>query len=128
MKTQSIDNDKALDLYNEGKTKMACGEYEEAIVAFESSVSFSPHYKTLELLGECHLELASFCSAICALAAATTLSNQPRAPFLCARAFEALGMVEESRKLTELSLNRNPQYGLAIELLAKLDAEGESQK
>lgn len=118
---QRVDGDKALKLYSEGQTMMARGQYGDAIRFLEGSAKCDPHYKTLELLGECYLEQERFCEAVSALAAATTLSQQPRAAYLLARAFQALGDLRRSREMAELACTRNRRFTPAIRFLEDLE-------
>jgi tetratricopeptide (TPR) repeat protein len=66
-------------LYREGRRFMDAGAWEQAIQRFTASVEAAPHFKTLELLGECFLELGRPKDAVVPLAAAARLNPQPRA-------------------------------------------------
>ena len=76
------------ELYEAGRLQMAAGAFEEAVALFLQSVTLNPHFKALELLGECRLRLQQWKEAIIPLAAATTLNRQSRAPSLLAEALE----------------------------------------
>jgi hypothetical protein len=52
--TQTIDRlEEASRLYGRGRAQMDAGALEEAVALFRESVALEPHFKTLELLGEC---------------------------------------------------------------------------
>jgi tetratricopeptide (TPR) repeat protein len=67
------------DLYHSGREAMEAGTLEDAIRLFRQSVAEWPHFKTLELLGECLLRLERPREAIIPLAAATALNQQGHA-------------------------------------------------
>ncbi len=106
----------AEELYHRGRTAMEAGVLEEAVVRFGESVTTWPHFKTLELLGECFLRLARPRDAIVPLAAATALNRQGRAPALLARAFLELGDHRTAHDLAEESLARAPGNRPALEV------------
>ena len=45
------------ELYLQARKFMASKQYEEAVSLFQQSVELDPHFKTLELLGECYIHL-----------------------------------------------------------------------
>ena len=97
----TVDHDNAYNLYYEGKSAMDAGNLHTAIEKFKQSVSLLPHFKTLELLGECLLRRNEFSEAILYLAAAAGLGqNEFRARFLLAKALLAVG--EESDAIVQL--------------------------
>lgn len=117
----TVDHDNAYNLYYEGKSAMDAGDLHTAIEKFKQSVSLLPHFKTLELLGECLLRRNEFSEAILYLAAAAGLGqNEFRARFLLAKALLAVG--EESDAIVQLkeALALNPNYKSAKELLDSL--------
>lgn len=97
-------------------------DYETATVLLRCSNQLSPHFKTLELLGECLLELgnANF-EAIVVLAAAAGLGNRPfRSYFLLARALNACGRTKEAIEKLDLALALQPDTRTARELREEL--------
>ena len=100
--------EEASRLYGRGRQRMDAGALEEAVVLFEQSVALEPHFKTLELLGECLDRLGRVREAIVPLAAATTLNAQVRAPALLADVFLRLEQFEDARAMAELALARDP--------------------
>ena len=92
---------------------MAAGKYDKAIAAFRASADCYPHFKTLELLGECFIKQGKFKQAIIPLAAATTLNLQARAPSLLAQVLMELGERREARAMAKLALSRSPKNKLA---------------
>ncbi len=56
--------DKSRRFYDEGRALMAAGDFENAALAFQRSNALEPHFKSLELLGECYLELDRALAAI----------------------------------------------------------------
>lgn len=95
---------------------MAAGALEEAIALFWQSIEREPHFKALELLGECLGRAGRLREAIVPLAAATTLNRQARAPALLAEVFGQLGAWAEARELADLALGRDPQNRLAAQV------------
>lgn len=98
---------------------MAAGLLDAAVIAFRCSAALAPHFKTLELLGECLLVLGKPLEAIVPLAAATTLNRQPRAPSLLAKALLAAGDPEGAREIARMTLERAPTNRIALEVVAK---------
>ncbi len=70
------------ELYEAGRAHMAAGELEAAHTALRLSAEANPHFKALELLGECLLKLGRPKEAIVPLAAASALNAGVRAPSL----------------------------------------------
>ena len=110
----------AKDLYEEGRSRMAAGAVDEAIALFRRSAALDPHFKTLELLGECHCRLEQWKEAVAPLAAATTLNRQSRAPALLAEVFEQLGDRDRAIELAHLALSRDGHTKRAKVLLQRL--------
>jgi len=92
---------------------MAAGKYDKAIAAFRASADCYPHFKTLELLGECFIKQGKFKQAIIPLAAATTLNLQARAPSLLAQVLMELGERRDARIMAKLALSRSPKNKIA---------------
>jgi tetratricopeptide (TPR) repeat protein len=104
------------DLYHEGRQAMDAGALEDATSLLRRSIAEWPHFKTLELLGECLLRLNQPREAIVPLAAATALNRQARAPTLLARAFLQLGTYGDALDQAEEALRRDPGNKQAVEI------------
>jgi tetratricopeptide (TPR) repeat protein len=105
------------DAYRNGRDKMDVGDYDSAIMFFEESIAAFPHFKTLELLGECRLRLNQPLSAIVPLAAAIGLGvNEFKAMYLLSKAFASLDRKEDAMKFVDLALKTNPNFTAAREL------------
>jgi GNAT superfamily N-acetyltransferase len=109
--------------YLEGREHMKADDLNAAIIAFQRSIDAHPHFKTLELLGECHVRLRNFNAAIVPLAAATGLNQQSRAPSLLAEVFERVGEFDKARDLAQLALSRAPDNRRARDVLARVGQE-----
>jgi tetratricopeptide (TPR) repeat protein len=96
------------DLYRLGREAMEAGSLEAAVVLFDESIAVWPHFKTLELLGECLLRLGRLREAVVPLAAATALHVEARAPALLAQAYLQLGQFPEAKHFAEEALRRAP--------------------
>lgn len=116
------DDERSLELYYFARARMDLKEYHAAVVALEESAALHPHFKTLELLGECLLALERFREAVVPLAAASTLNRQARAPTMLAEAFLRLGDVPKAADAIELALQRNPDYRKARSLAAAIES------
>lgn len=68
--------DMSQTLYHEGRALMEAGNLEQAVQRLKQSVEVAPHFKPLELLGECLLKLRRRLETIVPLAAATAWNNQ----------------------------------------------------
>ena len=95
---------------------MERGALEEAVALFERSVSANPHFKALELLGECLVSLGRPREAVVPLAAATTLNKGVRAPALLAQVFLEMGEIRDAYDLAELALSRHSGNRLALQI------------
>lgn len=87
---------------------MVAGRFEEAVTLFAQSTRISPHFKSLELLGECLINIGRLQEAIVPLAAATTLNAGVRAPALLAEVFLRLNQLVDAERIAELALTRHP--------------------
>jgi tetratricopeptide (TPR) repeat protein len=105
------------DLYQRGREAMQRSEFEQAAALFRCSVELSPHFKTLELLGECLLESGNVSSeVILYLAAAAGLGNKSfKSYFLLARALEARGKLTEAIEKLDVAIEIHPQFKAAVE-------------
>jgi len=115
-------------LYDLAREQMHAGAFDKAATLFEKSAVQDPHFKTLELLGECYMKLGRFKNAIVPLAAATTLNRQFRAPLLLAEVFLALGDITEASEWAELAGQRNPNSRRVKELLDRLSQASGPEK
>ncbi len=112
----------SFDKYQAGRLEMEKCNYDGAIALFEESVRIAPHFKTLELLGECKLNLRRPSEAIVPLAAAVTLgTNEFRAMYLLARALSEVGEKRDALKFLEVLLQREPTFKSARELRDSLN-------
>ncbi len=112
--------------YQEARRLMDQGLYEKAITLFEQNIKSEPHFKELELLGECLMRLERLVEAIIPLAAATTLNQGVRAPSLLAEVFYSLGKTHEANAMAELALRRDPNNRRALQVKRQLgDAESD---
>ena len=109
----------ALQLYDAARARMDAGALEEAIELFQRSIDLRPHFKTLELLGECAVRLGRLREAIVPLAAATALNSQSRAPSLLAEVFERLGNHDEAAGMAQLAIERDSNNKRAQAVLAR---------
>lgn len=115
--------ERASQLYQRGREAMDIGDHESAIRLFEESAAIDPHFKTLELLGECLLKMRRYHPAIMPLAAAVGLGNKPfRALYLLAQALDESGSRRNAIEKLEEAIRINPDYKAARELMAKLNA------
>jgi tetratricopeptide (TPR) repeat protein len=108
------------DLYEKGRALMKGGAFKQAAEAFAQSVAADPHFKSLELLGECYVKLGRFKDAIVPLAAAVTLNRQSRAPALLAEVFEKLGQHQDAIEMAQLAIERSSTNKRAREVLERL--------
>lgn len=86
---------------------MGDGRLEEAVSLFQQSVALAPHFKSLELLGECFVRLNRQREAIVPLATATRLNRGVRAPSLLAEVFLKLEDYHAAKEMAELALSRD---------------------
>jgi tetratricopeptide (TPR) repeat protein len=115
-------------LYQEGRIAMESGDFIAAIEKLRASAEESPHFKTLECLGECFLEQEKYGQAIIYLAASTELGNKPfRGYFLLAKSFLAFGEKDEAIARLKKALEINPDYKSAKILLTDILEESEKQ-
>lgn len=97
---------------------MERGDYKVAIAEFKESISGHPHFKTLELLGECLLETGD---PIVPLAAASSLgSNAFRASYLLARALAEVQDFEGALRHAERAIQMHPDFKAAVELKERI--------
>jgi len=114
----SMDRDQSYVYYNKGREAYESGDRRAALEKFGQSIKLFPHFKTLELLGECLLREDRFKEAIVYLGAAVGLGNNPfRAHFLLAQAWLAVGEKHDAIVHLKKAIEMNPDYKAAKELL-----------
>jgi tetratricopeptide (TPR) repeat protein len=116
-----VTEDQAFELYQQGRAHMEMGDYAEAAGSFQESLLHCPHFKTLELLGECLFRADRPLEAIVPLAAATTLNEGARAPLLLAEVFLAIDQPHDARQVLRIALQRAPDNKKAKSLKTALD-------
>src|SRR4028119_1434570 len=104
------------DLYQKARLKMSEGNFDDAVFLFQQSIQLSPHFKTLELLGECFIHLNRWQEAIVPLAAATSLNKSVRAPSLLAEVFLKLEDYPSAEEMAEIALCRDTNNRKALEV------------
>lgn len=107
----------ALVLFYEGRRLMDANDLEAAIVALRESAELEPHYKTVQLLGDCLLRVGRPREAIIPLAAAVGLNRQPNAAILLAQAFIAIGDLSDAEAAARSAAERAPDNPKAKALL-----------
>jgi tetratricopeptide (TPR) repeat protein len=110
-------------LYEEGRDAMSRGSLEQAISCFERSNAILPHFKTLELMGECLCLLHRWREAIVPLAAAGTLNKGVRAPSLLAQAQFEAGYYSDAVLTADLALSRDGNNRRALAVKARAQAQ-----
>lgn len=105
-------------LYEEGRQFFDNKNFELASEKFKESCNLFPHFKTLELLGECFLKQEKYNQAIIYLAAAVGLGNKSyRSYYLLAKALLEVGEVNKAIEKLKEALILNPNYKEAEKLL-----------
>jgi len=104
-------------LYQDGRKAMDRGDLDAAVTLFRQSAEMFPHFKTLELLGDCLLQQKKAQDAIIPLAASAGLGANPyRAMFLLAQALQAIGESEEALEKLDALIALDPEYKSALSL------------
>ena len=106
----------ASDLYRKARELMDKNLIEEAIILFQNSSELEPHFKTLELLGECYIRLNRLRESIIPLAAAVSLNKGVRAAALLAEVFLKLKDYDQAKNMVEVALSREPNNKQAIKI------------
>lgn len=106
----------ASDLYRKARELMDKNLVEEAIILFQNSAEIEPHFKTLELLGECYIRLSRLRESIIPLAAAVSLNKGVRAAALLAEVFLKLEDYDQAKNMAEIALSREPNNKQAIKI------------
>ncbi len=99
------------------------GQHAEAIPLLQESIAATPHFKSLELLGECFVKLGRLNEAVVPLAAATTLNKGVRAPALLAEVFLRLGDYHDARTLAGVALARSATNRMALAVRKALEEQ-----
>ena len=118
----------ALDLYRKARELMDKNLVEEAIILFQNSAELEPHFKTLELLGECYIRLSRLRESIIPLAAAVSLNKGVRAAALLAEVFLKLRDYDQAKNMAEVALSREPNNKQAIKIKNTIFTNGDWQK
>jgi tetratricopeptide (TPR) repeat protein len=114
------DHEASQKLYAAGRRAMDAGDLQRAVNLFEASITALPHFKSLELLGECLLRLGRPKEAIVPLAAATALNRQVRPRSFLAQALAKTGDADRARELVRSVLSEAPGNRLARQVLETL--------
>jgi tetratricopeptide (TPR) repeat protein len=118
---KSQDLDKSSETYRAGREAMERADYARAIALFEQSIAASPHFKALELLGECLLKTQEPLAAVVPLAASAGLStNGFRATYLLAEAYLELGDRDKALGYVDRALQMKPDFKRASQLKGQL--------
>lgn len=112
---------KSFSLYEEGREAMGRSDFKGAYDLFQKSIAIYPHFKTLELLGECCLKLGLVRESIVPLAAASTLNKGIRAPSLLAEAFLRIDEHANAGAMAEMVLSRSPHNRKALSVKASIE-------
>ena len=114
------DLERSAHLYHLGRTAVEAGDLEKAIGLFKDSVDEHPHFKTLELLGECLLKLGRTQESIVPLAAAVGLNRGVRAAALLGEALLELEQYDHAIDAAEEALRRDSNNRKARTILESL--------
>ena len=115
--TEDPKADLSFSEYESGRREMAAGNYSKAIKHLQNSIAHTPHFKSLELLGESMLAIGNPSAAIVPLAAAAGLgTNEFRAVYLVSKAYFALGDDPTALRYVERALLMRPDFKRAREL------------
>jgi tetratricopeptide (TPR) repeat protein len=105
-------------LYQRGREAMDSGKLDSAIEFLKQSAELKPHFKTLELLGECYLRSDQHGAAVVPLKASVELGAKPyRSLYLLAQALEALGQRKDAIERLSQAVAIKSDYKAARALL-----------
>ena len=110
-------------LYQRGRAALDAGDHAAAADLLRQSAEASPHFKTLELWGECLLQLNHASEALIPLAAAVGIgidSKPFRALFLLAQAMDLTGDRRRAVQYLDRAIEMKPDFKSARDLRAKL--------
>ncbi len=113
-------NESSSDLYRKARESMN-NQFEKAVALFEKSIILDPHFKTLELLGECYIRLDLLKKAIVPLAASVSLNSGVRAASLLADVFLKLQNYNAAKNMAEVALNRDSKNRIAQNVLKETE-------
>jgi len=113
----------AREQYQQAREMMDRGRHAEAVPLLQESIAAVPHFKSLELLGECYVKLERLDEAVVPLAAATTLNNGVRAPALLAEVFLRLGDHHDAQALAGVALARSATNRMALAVRRALEEQ-----
>jgi tetratricopeptide (TPR) repeat protein len=114
--------ERASILYRKGRQAIASKDLKAAIVFLQESAKLDPHFKTLELLGECLLDNGCSSEAVTALTQSVERGSKPfRALYLLARAFDSCGSRDRAIESLNRALEMKPDYKAARGLLETLN-------
>ncbi len=116
----------AKQLYDRGRIAMQDDFHEEAISLFQHSATLKPHFKTLELLGECLLKIGRNTEAIIPLAASATLNTGVRSLTLLAEALFLSKDVMKAKEVVNAALKKDENNRRAKKLLERISVDDET--
>lgn len=114
-------------LYEQGREVMVRGDFAQAAALFAQSVADCPHFKALELWGECLLLLGRLNEAVVPLAAATALNRGVCAPALLANVFLQLGQHTDAARMAGVALERDSHNRMAQSVMETLSRTGKEK-
>ncbi len=114
------DIERSSDLFQQARALIDLNRLEEAVALLEESNRIFPHFKALELQGECLANLGRKQEAIIPLAAASGLNKGVRATSLLAEVFLTLGEEDKALDAAEEALRRDPNNRKAKGIIASL--------
>jgi tetratricopeptide (TPR) repeat protein len=112
----------ATELYRGARVHMSEKRWTDAAQCLERSIEVDPHHKTLELLGECRIEMQQYLRAVVPLAAATTLNRGVRAPSLLSQTLLLAGRLADAETAAKLALERDPNNRLAKNVIEMISS------
>jgi len=115
-----MDENSAFEKYNEGRVHMDANRFAAAIALFRESAISLPHFKTLELMGECLVKAGRPLEAVAPLAAAVALNDGVRAAALLSEVFLVLDQPTDARRMAGVALHRDPNNKTAKAVLSAL--------
>ena len=120
-KSENNSSSKSSELFQKARVLMDEKKFDEAAKLFQQSISLNPHFKSLELLGECFIRLDRLQEAIIPLAAAITLNRGVRASALLAKVFLDLENYGMAKDLADTALTRDPHNKTALNIIKIID-------
>jgi tetratricopeptide (TPR) repeat protein len=108
--------DNSFDPYQKAREAMSKGKIQDAIELFQRSIQISPHFKSLELLGECLMKENRLTEAVVPLSAATSLNKGVRAPSLLSEVFYKLADFDNAKRFAAIALKRDPNNKKALKI------------